>query len=233
MQPVPVIVDIGELFAQPGLGGDFSTLRLEPFAKGRHQRCGAGLTGREALTGGDAADIGLDNVEFGDAAQAFGGDIGAVAVEDLLQLAPCMRPAMRHPNGGAALARGFGQAVVAGIAIDLQDAVEARQEGFGILSRATWGVEVDHARRVLTAPWPVVAGQRPEISGLCRPAPGVQHGGGGFIHEQLARSLQMLGQPIHHRLQMERGLAHPIGQHGAVQIKARPSEDLTLTIQMR
>ncbi len=40
----------------------------------------------------------------------------------------------------------------------------------------------------------------------------------------------MLGQPVHHRLQMERGLAHPIGQNGAVQIKTRPRQDLALSI---
>jgi len=40
----------------------------------------------------------------------------------------------------------------------------------------------------------------------------------------------MLGQSIYHRLQMERGLADPIRQHGAVQIKARPCQDLALTI---
>lgn len=40
----------------------------------------------------------------------------------------------------------------------------------------------------------------------------------------------MLGQPVHHRLQVEGGLADPIGQHGAVQIKAGPCEDLALAI---
>lgn len=92
---------------------------------------------------------------------------------------------MRHANGRAALARGFGQPIVAGIAVDLQDTVEAGQEGFGILTGTTRGVEIDYAGRVLATPGPVVAGQRPEISGLCCPAPRIQHRGGGFIHEQL------------------------------------------------
>ena len=186
LQPVPVVVDVGQLFAQPGFGGDLAALCLQPVTEGGHQWRGAGLAGRQALTGRDAADIGLDGIELGDAAQAFGGDLGSVAVEDFLEFAPRMRPAMRHPNGRAALAGGFGQPVVAGIAIDLQDAVEAGEEGFGILARATGGVEVDHAGRVLAAPRPVIAGQRPEVSGLCHTAPRIQHRGSGFIHEQLA-----------------------------------------------
>lgn len=32
----------------------------------------------------------------------------------------------------------------------------------------------------------------------------------------------MLSQPVDDGLQMERGLADPVGQHSAVQIKARP-----------
>ena len=46
----------------------------------------------------------------------------------------------------------------------------------------------------------------------------------------------MLGQPIDDGLQVERGLANsvwanPISQHGAVQIKTRPRQDLALTIE--
>lgn len=40
----------------------------------------------------------------------------------------------------------------------------------------------------------------------------------------------MLGQPVHHGLQVERSLADPIGQHGAVQIEARPRQDLALAV---
>lgn len=44
------------------------------------------------------ADIGLDCTELGDTAQALGGDIRSVAVEDFLQFAPGMCPAMGHPK---------------------------------------------------------------------------------------------------------------------------------------
>ncbi len=34
----------------------------------------------------------------------------------------------------------------------------------------------------------------------------------------------MLGQPVHHWLRMERGLADPIRQNSTVQIKTRPRQ---------
>ena len=35
LQPVPVIMNVIQLFAQPGLGGDLAALCLQPFAEGR------------------------------------------------------------------------------------------------------------------------------------------------------------------------------------------------------
>lgn len=59
---------------------------------------------------------------------------------------------MGHTKGRAALARGFGQPIVACVTVDLQDAIEAGQEGLGTLTRTAGGVEVTHAGRILTAP---------------------------------------------------------------------------------
>jgi hypothetical protein len=89
LQAVPVGMDIGELFTEPGFGGDLAALRLQPVAEGRDQRCGTGLAGGQALAGRDTADVSLDSIELGDAAQSFGGDLGAVAVKDFLELSPC------------------------------------------------------------------------------------------------------------------------------------------------
>ncbi len=43
----------------------------------------------------------------------------------------------------------------------------------------------------------------------------------------------MPGQPIHHRGQMKRRLAHPAGKRGAVQVHARAGVDLRLTVQRK
>jgi len=45
LQPVPVVMDVGQLFAQPGFGGDLAALCLQPVTEGGDQRCGAGLPG--------------------------------------------------------------------------------------------------------------------------------------------------------------------------------------------
>ena len=45
LQPVPMIVDIGKLLAEPGLDGDPAALSLQPLSEGSDQRGGAGLAG--------------------------------------------------------------------------------------------------------------------------------------------------------------------------------------------
>lgn len=50
LQPIPVVMDVGHLFSQPGFLGDLAALRLKPVAEGGHRRCGAGLTGGQART---------------------------------------------------------------------------------------------------------------------------------------------------------------------------------------
>ena len=75
LQPVPVIMDVIQLFAQPGLGGDLAALLLQPITESRDQWSTAGLAGRQTLAGGDATYIGFNGIDFGNAAQAFGGDL--------------------------------------------------------------------------------------------------------------------------------------------------------------
>lgn len=75
LQPVPVIMDVVQLFTQPRLGGDLEASILEPIAEGRDQWSNAGLAGRQTLVGGDATDIGFDGIDIGNAARAFGGDL--------------------------------------------------------------------------------------------------------------------------------------------------------------
>jgi hypothetical protein len=45
LQPLLLVVDVGQLLAQPGFAGYLAALYLKPVTKGRHQWRGAGLTG--------------------------------------------------------------------------------------------------------------------------------------------------------------------------------------------
>ena len=78
LQAFPMVMDVGQLLAQPGFGGDFPALCLKPLTEGCHQRHGAGLTGGQALAGRDASNVGLDGIYFGDLTQALGGSLRAV-----------------------------------------------------------------------------------------------------------------------------------------------------------
>ncbi|PPB79361.1 hypothetical protein LV82_02969 [Albidovulum inexpectatum] len=118
-------VDVSELLAQARLGGDAQALLLQPFPEGRDEGGGARLTGGEPLSRSCAADVCLDLVELGNPAQPLGGNLRAVAVEDLLQLPAGVGPTMRNADRIAALPRGARQPVLAGIAVQLQDAIEA------------------------------------------------------------------------------------------------------------
>ena len=74
LQPIPVVGDVGELFAKARFAGDAGALFGEPNAKGFDQRFCAFLPDGTALIGGSAPDAGFDAVELGDAAQPFLGD---------------------------------------------------------------------------------------------------------------------------------------------------------------
>ena len=112
LQPIPVAVDIGELLAKAGFGGDATALMGQPLAEGGDQRNGLCSTDDKELFGCLASDAGLDLGDPGDAAQALGGDLGTILLGDVVQLASRMRPALGQRQRLAADAPGFGQGVI-------------------------------------------------------------------------------------------------------------------------
>ena len=109
----------------------------------------------------------------------------AVAVEHLFWLAPGVGPALRHSDRLASLTGGTCQAIIPLIAIQLQDAIKAAQEGLCVLALAVGRVEEHDPRRIIAAPAPIIAGQSPEIPGFCLATPRVQDRRCGLVHEQL------------------------------------------------
>jgi len=168
----------------------------------------------------------------GNPAQALGGDGRAVAVIYFLELAAAMRPTEGQRQGPVG-AGAPGQPVVASIAVGLQDTIEAFQELLGMFAPTPIGVKVDYTGRIFAAPGSVVPGQRPEIAGLRLALARGQNRGGGFIHEQLGRGLQMFGHSIHDRRQVERRLADPAGQRGTIDLQARTAQHLSLAVERR
>jgi hypothetical protein len=64
-----------------------------------------------------------------------------------------MRPAERKPDVAA-----LGELAVAGIAVDLQDSLEAVEMSKRPLGLAVGCIDIDDARRIGAAPWLVVGG---------------------------------------------------------------------------
>src|SRR5690606_7792069 len=136
-----------------------------PVVDAGEDRGRAVLSCSQSGSGVASADIGLDGIEVADEGQAFLGNRRGSGAGDLDQLAAGMGPAIGKLDAGADAIR-RNQAVVSGIAVDLQDATKALQYPFGMLSAPTGGIGEDHARWRRAAPRSVVAGQRPEVSGL-------------------------------------------------------------------
>ena len=122
-----------------------------------------------------ATDLGLDVVEQLDARERLGRDRRVAADIDLVELAPEVAPAVgeRHRTAGPC---GRGQLLVDGVAVDLQDAVEAVEQLHGVLAAAAGRVGVGDRRRIAAAPWSIVAGDRPEKPVLVLPRPGSSTG---------------------------------------------------------
>lgn len=170
LQPVPVAVDVAELLAEAGLGGDAAALMGQPETEVGDQRGGLRLACGKTFFGRTTSDAGFDLVDLGDAAQAFGGNLGAVLLIDVVQLAPGMRPAIGELQRRATHALWFGQCVIAGISVNLQDAVEAGQNVHRMAAVAPGGIGEDDGGRIGTTPAAIIAGQRPEYpSWSCPP----------------------------------------------------------------
>ena len=100
LQSTPVAVDIAQFFAEAGFARDAGQLRFQPEAEVVHQRFGSGLPHRVTLARGCVLDFGLNLVEFGDPAQALGGDFRTITVIYFLQLASGVGPSNTPASGG-------------------------------------------------------------------------------------------------------------------------------------
>ncbi len=111
---------------------------------------------------------------------------------------------------------GCDQAVVSGIAVDLQDAAEALQYPFGMLPAPTGGIGEDNTRWSRAAPGSIIAGKRPEVSGFGLSRPRIENRGAGLVHEQLGGPLQVGHQRIMDGAKFEGGTTDPIRKGGPV-----------------
>src|SRR3981189_947921 len=108
---------------------------------------------RSAFLGTSAPNIFLNRVEPGNPFERFAGDRCRTSNGELIKPAPNMRPAERKADVAA-----IGQLAVAGITVDLQNALEALHMGDWPFRFAIGCVDVNGARWVTATPWPIVSG---------------------------------------------------------------------------
>ena len=169
----------------------------QPQAEVGDQRGRFLLADGETFFGRAAADAGLDLVNPCDAAQPLGSDLGTILLIDVVQLAPRMCPAVGQCQRRATHAPRFGQRVIPGISIHLQDAVKAPQNVHRMGSTAPrclagecrhspkrGRIGEDDCRGIRAIPAAIIPGQRPEIAGLGLAGSRLQHGRSGLVHEQ-------------------------------------------------
>ena len=96
---------------------------------------------------------------------------------------------------------------------------------------ATGSVAVGDRRRIGPAPWPVVAGDRPEVSFLGAAAAGIEHRRHGLVDRDLARGQDELAQPKIERLELGGRIAHPERQDRALDVEALREQHLGLPIE--
>ena len=228
---LPALEDVADGLAHLAGAGEALLLGAQPGAERIDQRLRPRPAGGSAVIRAAATDLGLDCVERGDAPERLFGHVRTGLRRGVDQLAPRGGPALREHERSAALAVVPGEALVAGVAVHLQNAVEASQRPFGVRTGPAWGVGEHDAGRVAAAPRAVVPRHRPEIARLGLAAAGIEHRDRGLVHVELAGLLQELGHPVDDRAQMPGRDAHPVGQRRAVHRHAVTGEQLALTIQ--
>ena len=110
------------------------------------------------LIGTCAAHILLNGVDLGNARDGFGGDRRIAALCDLEEFAPQVAPAKSDCDP---VRRQF---LVRSIAVALHDAAIVCKQLLEMLAASTRCVGVDDGRRVGSAPGPVIARNRPEVT---------------------------------------------------------------------
>ena len=130
---------------------------------------------------------------------------------ELVEVTPDMRPAERQPDVAA-----VGEFAVTGIAIDLQNSLEAFKMGDGPFGFAIGCVDIGNPRWIGSSPWPIIGGVGPELAGLGAAAAGIEHRRRRFIGEQPYRPLELGQQALMQRPKVPGTMTDPVRQCGPV-----------------
>ena len=129
-----------------------------------------------------ATNVALDRIECGDAVERLAGDRRCAAVGELIEPPAHVRPAEREAH--IAL---FGKGAIAGVAVDLENALEAGEMRERLRRLAIGRIDIGDRRRVRSAPGPVVSRIGPKLAGLGAPAARIEHRRRRLVGKELRR----------------------------------------------
>src|SRR5260370_18600004 len=158
-QPLPARERVADRRGELGLLADELELGAQPGFESFDQRPAALLADRTPLLGG-ATDLGLDPIERCNARQRLGGDRRRARIGQLVEVPAHVAPAEGKPHVAP-----FGQYLVAAVAGDLQDALEAAEVRDRPPGLAVGRIDIGYTRWIGAAPWPVVPGIGEEMAG--------------------------------------------------------------------
>src|ERR1700682_2267989 len=183
-QPLPARQRVADGLGKFALLTDQTEFCAQPRFKGIDQRPAFLLAIEAALVSVTTAEIFLDGIERGETFERFAGDGRRTGDRELIEVAAYVRPAERKADVATIC-----QLAVAGIAIDLQDALEAVQMDDRPLRFAIGCVDIGHARWIQPAPWPVVSCIGPQLTSLGAAPARIEHGRCGLVRKQRGQFL--------------------------------------------
>src|SRR5258707_3160802 len=160
-QSLPARERVADRRGELGLLADELELGAQPGFEVFDQRPTALLADRTTFVGGTATDLGLDPIERCKARHSLVGDRRRARIGHLVEGPAHVAPAEGKPH--VAL---LGQYLVAAVAVDLQDALEAAEVRDRPLGLAVGRIDIGDTRWIGAAPWPVVPGIGEELAGL-------------------------------------------------------------------
>lgn len=145
---------------------------------------------------------------------------------DLVELAPCVRPAGDFDDRSA-----FVEMLEASIGVGLERTAVELQVLAWVLALAIGREGEPHGGCGRIARWSVVADVGPEPSGLGPAVARREHWNRRVVGMKLARGHDMIANSFNQRSQQFAGCAHPSGECRAIQVDAFAGIDLRLPVE--
>jgi hypothetical protein len=170
----------------------------------------------------------FNGIEFADPAQCLGCHGRAGRLGDLVELAPCMRPACGENDISIT-----GQPLESRVTINMQDAFEVREMRHRSLRFPVRREQIDRRRWRGAAPWSLLAGIDPQPPRLGSSTARIEHRDRRVVSEQMVRGEHVFAQSFVQRFQPPARAANPSDQRRASEIDAVPRKVLRLPIKRR